>query len=103
MLNRKLLLFSLICLITTINIKAQVEFAPIGATWYYDMGFYTNFWTYRSFYKAESVRDTVLLNITAKVIEFTYYNMNGDTIDWENEILYGDDEEVYHYDGVNYL
>ena len=83
------------------NAKSQTEFAPLGAKWHYEMGWYTNGMEYRSFYKAESVRDTLLLEQLAKVIEFTFYDKYGDTVDWGEEILYGNDVKVHHYDKVN--
>ncbi len=95
---KKIFLILIVCFFTTKISFSQVEFAPIGAKWYYEMGFYTDGWPYRSFYKAESVRDTILLEKSAKVIEFTFYHMFGDTIDWGMEILYGDNEKVYHLD-----
>jgi hypothetical protein len=82
-----------ICL--TINASfAQTEFAPVGAKWYYDMsGMGCNFCSY---YTAESIKDTLILDRKARIIKFTLYEENSIT-DWGTEILYSDSDRVYHF------
>jgi hypothetical protein len=75
-------------------LKAQ-EFAPVGAKWYFDYGQNTCLNNFCSYFTIESVKDTFINNISAKVLRATLYEP-GDTTDWGTEIVYSDSDRVYH-------
>lgn len=74
------------------------EWAPIGAKWYFsDASSGLSPKEGNGYYLIESVRDTTVENIDAKVLEITYYYL--DEIKYKDiEVMHGDMEKVYHWD-----
>ena len=52
------LLLSILAIFSTVTLKAQTEFAPIGATWYY--GITEAMWGDRGYLKVTSADTTVI-------------------------------------------
>ena len=55
----KNLIILLLLLVVSYNLKAQTEFAPVGAEWYYN---YNNFWNV-GYVKITSESDTIIDNV----------------------------------------
>jgi hypothetical protein len=85
----------------------QPVWAPAGSIWYYSVDETPmappphNY----GYYKIESLGDTNLLGITARILKNTYYSSSGQIADMGIEIMYSDTDRVYHfnYDQFNVL
>ncbi len=76
--------------------KAQTNWCPAGATWYYD---YNAFFT-TGYYKIQYTGDTVINSITCKKLSKTIYSYSAgntklDTTYLKNEYTYADANKVY--------
>lgn len=89
--------FTILFVFYTMTGFSQLEFAPIGAEWYYsrieglmppDEGY--------TVYKA--TKDTIIVGKTVRVIRKTYHHANGTTItELGNEYMYEEDKKVYYW------
>lgn len=71
----KLLLLSVLAVVSTLTIKAQTEFAPIGATWYY--GITEAMWGDEGYLKVTSADTSVIDGKKVKVLTTEYHGSNG--------------------------
>ena len=82
--KRSLLLFSVL---VSMAINAQIEWAPIGAEWYYDLGL-------SDYIKYMSEKDTLIDGKTCKII--TGISAGNETFS-HREIMYEESGKVYYY------
>ncbi len=94
-------IFCLIVLLFGVNtscMNAQMDFAPVGAKWYYD---YTGF-AFNGYFSLESDRDTTILGKACKVIKqrsesYSFIDQRLYARDHDDRIICFENNIVYHY------
>ena len=92
------LIILLLLLVVSYNLKAQTEFAPVGAEWYYN---YNNFWNV-GYVKITSESDTIIDNVFCKklvksihVYDYVSYNENKGVFGYEYLTQINDSVMIY--------
>ena len=94
----KNLIILLLLLVVSYNLKAQTEFAPVGAEWYYN---YNNFWNV-GYVKITSESDTIIDNVFCKklvksihVYDYVSYNEKKGVFGYEYLTQINDSVMIY--------
>ena len=92
------LIILLLLLVVSYNLKAQTEFAPVGAEWYYN---YNNFWNV-GYVKITSESDTIIDNVFCKklvksihVYDYVSYNEKKGVFGYEYLTQINDSVMIY--------
>ncbi|MCK5538072.1 MAG: hypothetical protein KAI79_14700, partial [Bacteroidales bacterium] len=91
--KKLLLLISLFFLIQ--NVFGQKEFAPIGATWYYNKT--ENIVGELGYVKIISKKDTVVNEKACKLLSKTYYSSKKDTVPYGNYIVHQSGDSIFYW------
>lgn len=80
------------------QVFAQHEWAPIGAKWYYTIR--EGWWPPNAGYLTiESVKDSVFMEKTVKVLRKTQFLSNGDELDRGSVLTYAQNDTIYYWTG----
>ena len=89
------LLLSVLAVVSTVTLKAQTEFAPIGATWYY--GITEAMWGDRGYLKVTSADTTVIDGKKVKVLVSEYHQSDGGVFPRSAIYVYQTGDSVLFY------
>ena len=89
------LLVSVLAVFSAVTLKAQTEFAPIGATWYY--GITEAMWGDRGYLKVTSADTTVIDGKKAKVLVSEYHQSDGGVFPRSAIYIYQTGDSVLFY------
>jgi hypothetical protein len=88
-------------LLSTIQLYGQLEWAPIGATWYYDNLEGMNPPNV-GYIKIESIKDSLINERQVRVLKKTYFTSHGDRIDLGNIYTFIRNDSVYYWTGYSF-
>jgi len=100
------LLLSLVALLATLfmsrhSLHAQVEWAPIGATWHYT--FRGGFGGEIEYLTLESIKDTIINDVNTKVLSQTIHRVDGDLdTSLGNLYIYQDENQIYYWSNLEF-
>ncbi|MFN6943460.1 MAG: T9SS type A sorting domain-containing protein [Cytophagaceae bacterium] len=86
----------------SINISCAQDFAPIGAKWYYSLHGDGMAPPNSEYALYESVKDTIILERTAKKITRQYFKYNGSVEDWEPYFVTQIEDTVFLYNPIDH-
>lgn len=89
------LLISVLAVFSAVTLKAQTEFAPIGATWYY--GITEAMWGDRGYLKVTSADTTVIDGKKVKVLVSEYHQSDGGVFKMDTIYTYQTGDSVLFY------
>ena len=89
------LLISVLAVFSAVTLKAQTEFAPIGATWYY--GITEAMWGDRGYLKVTSADTTVIDGKKVKVLVSEYHQSDGGVFPMDAIYVYQTGDSVLFY------
>ena len=89
------LLILVLAIFSAVTLKAQTEFAPIGATWYY--GIVEAMWGDKGYLKVTSVDTTVIDGKKAKVLVSEYHQSDGGVFPRDTIYTYQTGDSVLFY------
>ncbi|MBO7598078.1 MAG: T9SS type A sorting domain-containing protein [Bacteroidales bacterium] len=89
------LLVSVLAVFSAVTLKAQTEFAPIGATWYY--GIIEAMWGDKGYLKVTSADTTVIDGKKAKVLVSEYHQSDGGVFPRDTIYVYQTGDSVLFY------
>lgn len=90
------LIISVLTFVFCTNLLSQIEFAPVGATWYYDRVEGTSP-PHEGYVKIESLKDTIMDGNSAKKMLLSYVSSIGDVVKRDTDILYQSVDSIFYY------
>ncbi len=93
----KRLMLLLCCAMMTLNVFAQMEFAPIGATWYYDFPEDGVMNPNRGYIKVTSARDTTIAGKSARILEAEAHTSTGESFSLKPDIVHQSGDSIFYY------
>jgi len=82
-------------LLSTIQLYGQLEWAPIGATWYYSR--VENFAGEEGYTKIVSERDTIIEGKPSKILSQTYHSVSGEIFIKNDIFTYQNGDTVFYW------
>lgn len=93
---KRFIFSSLLTIVFGASLFSQSDFAPVGATWYFDKVEGTSP-PHEGYVKIESIKDTIVNDVSAKKLELTFVSSIGDVEKISTDLISQSGDSIFYY------